>query len=68
MNKIERIIINGQEITPIDIDSLECEYESPYLQSIMTVNKEKFNILILKEDKERWIKAFNGTKEQTNEK
>lgn len=42
------------------MDKVLLEYESPYIEAQITINKELFKILILREDKARWIKAFKG--------
>lgn len=62
---MDKVFINGQEIKPPDVFDMQLEYESPYIEAQITINKEPFKILILREDKERLIKAFN--REYNNE-
>ena len=57
---MDKVFINGQEIKPSEIFDMRLEYESPYIEAQITINKESFKILILREDKARWIKAFKG--------
>ncbi len=45
---------------PSDVFDTQLEYKSPYIEAQITIYKEPFKILILGEDKARWIKAFKG--------
>lgn len=60
MNKIDKLIINGQEIEPIDEKDLEMTWfnHNAYKEVTLTFGNESFNVMVLKTDIDRLVKQF----------
>ena len=58
----DTLIINGQEIMPFDESAIEVTYfnHSNYTVATLTLNKENFNIMVLKSDIERLKRCFKN--------